>query len=163
MAVLQRVLKQVPAPPGTRALPTLRVLVVEDDAAVDRLLGVAFEQAGFAVTKARSVAAARTALTLVPFDACVIDMHLPDGTGLELLRALRTMNADLPVVMLSGVRQDALIATTMRLGAKAYVTKPFSPTKLTAIVRQWIRPDPQMNTHAGALSSSCFICRTSSM
>lgn len=137
MTVTQQVLEAVPAPSAVRPSQVQRILVVEDDAAVGQILSVAFEQAGFAVTKTRSVAAAQTALTLVPFDACVIDMHLPDGTGLDLLGSLRSTNADLPVVMLSGVRQDALIEATMKLGAKAYVTKPFSPAKLTAIVRQW--------------------------
>lgn len=137
MAVLHDVLQGVPALPVIRPLPTPRVLVVEDDAAVGQLLEAAFKLSGFSVTKSRSVAAALRALTLGPFAACVIAVHLPDGSGLELLRSLRTTDANLPVVMLSGVRQDALIAATMQLGAKAYVTKPFSPTKLTEMVRQW--------------------------
>lgn len=139
MTVTQQVLDEVQASSAIRPSQVQRILVVEDDAAVSQILGVTLEQAGFAVTKARSVAAAQTALTLVPFDACVVDMHLPDGTGLDLLGSLRTTNADLPVVMLSGVRQNTLIDATMKLGAKAYVTKPFSPAKLTSIVRQWTR------------------------
>lgn len=137
MAALHDVLQEAPAPPVLRPLPTPRVLVVEDDAAAGQLLEAAFKQSGFSVTKARSVAAALQALTLGPFAACVIAVHLPDGTGLDLLRSLRTTDASLPVVMLSGVRQDSLVAATMQLGAKAYVTKPFSPTKLIEMVRQW--------------------------
>jgi DNA-binding response OmpR family regulator len=126
----------------TLVLPTtsceLDLLIVEDDPAVQQILGITLEMAGYRATTAGTVAAALAALATSTFAAAVVDVHLPDGTGFEVLTYLREMQgSNLPVVMLSGVRQHALIENAMDRGANAYVIKPFSPSNLTEVMRQW--------------------------
>src|SRR5437762_8627417 len=70
--------------------------------------------------------------TAPPADALLLDLHLPDGSGLDLLRDLRKQvgTARLPVVVLTAEGEDRVLREARRLGA-TLVTKPFSPTKLS--------------------------------
>jgi len=67
-----------------------------------------------------------------PADGLLLDLHLPDGSGLDLLRDLRQEDgtATLPVLVLTAEGEDRVLREARRLGA-ALVTKPFSPTKLS--------------------------------
>jgi two-component system phosphate regulon response regulator PhoB len=85
------------------------------------------------VSFARTLADARTALrTAPPTDGVLLDLHLPDGSGLDFLRDLRGQGgtARLPVLVLTAEGEDRVLREARRLGA-ALVTKPFSPTKLS--------------------------------
>ena len=76
---------------------------------------------------------ARSAMRAVPpADALLLDLHLPDGSGLDFLRDLRKQGgtARLPVLVLTAEGEDRILREARRLGA-ALVTKPFSPTKLS--------------------------------
>jgi len=68
-----------------------------------------------------------------PFDAMLLDLHLPDGSGLELLRELRSAAATraFPVIVLTAEGEDRILGEAEGLGA-GLLTKPFSPSKLTA-------------------------------
>lgn len=90
------------------------------------------EQLGYRVSFARSLGDARRALGAALPDGMLLDLHLPDGSGLDLLRELRTAGATarLPVLVLTAEGEDAVLREAGRLGA-ALVTKPFSPTKLS--------------------------------
>ncbi|PYP12616.1 MAG: hypothetical protein DMD54_18170, partial [Gemmatimonadetes bacterium] len=70
-------------------------------------------------------------------DGLLLDLHLPDGSGLDFLRDLRQQGrtARLPVVVLTAEGEDRILREARRLGA-ALVTKPFSPTKLTQRIAQ---------------------------
>ena len=84
---------------------------------------------------ARTLAHARAALadTHAPVDGMLLDLHLPDGSGLDLLRELRAAATTerLPVIVLTAEGEERVLREAGRLGAEL-LTKPFSPTKLTA-------------------------------
>lgn len=91
------------------------------------------EQLGYVVSVARTLDEARSALRATPAtDGLLLDLHLPDGSGLDFLRDLRQQDrtSRLPVLVLTAEGEDRVLREARRLGA-ALVTKPFSPTKLS--------------------------------
>jgi DNA-binding response OmpR family regulator len=113
------------APPGSAR----HLLVVDDEPHIGLLLRPEFEARGFRVTVARSLAAARA--TVDSADLMLLDVHLPDGSGIEFLRELRARprTQHLPILILTGESGDRVLEEARRLGA-SLLTKPFSPTKL---------------------------------
>jgi DNA-binding response OmpR family regulator len=106
---------------------------VDDEPHIGLVLRPYLEQLGYRVTFARTLAEARTVLSASPpADGLLLDLHLPDGSGLDLLRDLRATGGTtrLPVLVLTAEGEDRVLRDARRLGA-ALVTKPFSPTKLS--------------------------------
>ena len=110
-----------------------RLLLVDDEPYVGLVLQPRLEAAGFDVVLARTLADARAAIAGALPDALLLDLHLPDGSGVDLLRDVRRLagGATLPVVVLTAEGEDRVLAELGRLGA-AVLSKPFSPSKLTA-------------------------------
>lgn len=109
------------------------LLVVDDEPHIGLVLRPFLEQLGYSVSFAKTLDEARSALRANPAtDGLLLDIHLPDGSGLDLLRDLRneTGTSRLPVLVLTAEGEDRVLREAHRLGA-ALVTKPFSPTKLT--------------------------------
>jgi two-component system OmpR family response regulator len=109
------------------------LLVVDDEPHIGLVLRPFLEQLGYRVSFARTLDEARSALRASPpADGLLLDLHLPDGSGLDLLRDLRQHDgtATLPVLVLTAEGEDRVLREARRLGA-ALVTKPFSPTKLS--------------------------------
>ncbi len=109
--------------------------MVDDEPHIGLLLRPHLERLGYAVSLARTLAEARTALDdrAAPLDAMLLDLHLPDGSGLALLRDLRAQPATraFPVIVLTAEGEERILNEAEELGA-GLLTKPFSPTKLTA-------------------------------
>ncbi len=127
---------------------TRRLLLIDDDAALTRLVSEYLSGAGFVVEScadgATGLAALRRgAASGRPFDGLVLDLMLPDGDGLELCRRLRS-DADptlaaLPIVMLTARGDEADRIVGLELGADDYLGKPFHPRELLARLRAVLR------------------------
>jgi two-component system phosphate regulon response regulator PhoB len=116
------------------------ILVIEDDQVIGAILDRVLGHAGHIVQVVRRLTEGREILESKDVDLIVLDLNLPDGSGLEFLRALRQeMHRDTPVMVLSGMRQEDHIVGGLRLGADDYVTKPFSPLELVARVDRLTR------------------------
>lgn len=116
------------------------ILAIEDDRTVGLVLEHVLGTAGHRVRLARGVADGRGALAEGRYDLIVLDLNLPDGSGLDLLRTIREeVGGSVPVLVLSGMRQEETIVRGLRLGADDFVTKPFSPLELLARVDRWIK------------------------
>jgi two-component system response regulator AtoC len=116
----------------------LQALFVDDDS--DFLQGVSeiASVEGFSVNGARSLKEAREFLASGPSDLVVIDLMLPDGDGIELLRELKeTSSAD--VVLVSGVATVSSAIEALRLGALDYLTKPLDNGRLRAVLAHVLR------------------------
>ena len=110
--------------------------MVDDEPHIGLLLRPHLERLGYAVSLARTLADARAVLddhAAAPLDAMLLDLHLPDGSGLELLRELRARTATraFPVIVLTAEGEERVLQEAEELGA-GLLTKPFSPSKLTA-------------------------------
>ena len=116
-----------------------RVLVVEDNEALARGLSRSLEAAGFGAEVAPDGEAARRALAREEPDLVVLDLMLPDGDGLEVLRDLRAGGSNVPVLILSARGEELDKVRGFRLGADDYVVKPVGVLELIARVEALLR------------------------
>ncbi len=116
----------------------LAALFVDDD--LDFIEGVSeiASQEGFEVAKAQSLAGARKYLATSSADLVFIDLVLPDGNGVELLRELKE-NSGADVVMVSGMATVSSAIEALRLGALDYLTKPLDSQRLRAVLAHVLR------------------------
>jgi DNA-binding response OmpR family regulator len=119
----------------------VRVLVVDDDEDVRAVLARALERDGHAVTTSSCLAEARQALA-AGVELLVLDLGLPDGSGLELCRELRVGENTLPILILTARTQVELRVEGLDAGADDYLAKPFALAELRARVRALGRRGP---------------------
>ncbi len=127
---------------GTRhSEPSLqpRVLVADDDADLRKMLHRLLKRAAFDVVEVDSGRAALAELVAKRFDVVLSDIHMPDGDGLELLRSVRRVDLDIPVILMSGKPDVKTAATALEFGAFRYLTKPLDVDAIERIVRQATR------------------------
>jgi DNA-binding response OmpR family regulator len=117
----------------------MRLLVVEDEHELATLMRGTLERAGFAVDLAPDLTQARDHLGLVRYDALVLDLALPDGDGLSLLRRLRANGATVAVLVLTARDGPEDRVTGLDAGADDYLVKPFHMPELVARVRALLR------------------------
>jgi len=115
------------------SLAGLSVLVVDDEAMLRRRLAAHLEALGADVTGVETLAAARNQLAELEFDFVLLDIHLPDGIGLELLRA-GTIPTGTGVVVMTAQGGVETAVEAMRLGALDYLVKPFDPAVLPLVM-----------------------------
>ena len=115
-----------------------RILVVDDEMQIRKMLRIALKSVGYEVTEAESVESGLAALVRQQPDLLVLDLGLPDGDGLELLTELRSFSK-VPVIVLSVRNGDSDKIKALDIGAQDYVTKPFSVEELLARVRAQLR------------------------
>jgi two-component system phosphate regulon response regulator PhoB len=115
-----------------------RVLIVEDEAVILRLLEVNFRLAGFEVETAARGEEALAKAAASPPDVAILDIMLPGLSGIEVCQRLRAApeTAEVPIIMLSARTQDEERERSYALGVVAYVTKPFEPAELVEVVRR---------------------------
>jgi two-component system, OmpR family, phosphate regulon response regulator PhoB len=120
---------------------TINILLVEDDAAVREVLALPLQKAGFNVIEATDVRQARQALLEHAPDLVLLDWMLPDISGVEWARDLKTAQhtRDLPIIMLTARGEEEDRVKGLEVGADDYVTKPFSPRELIARIRAVLR------------------------
>jgi len=110
-----------------RQSPGLRVLIVDDSNAAAGLLREAFRSHGYRADIALTARRAIGAFETTPYDAAVIDCHLPDRNGGELLDRLKTARPDCACIMITDDQKPELADRLMKKGASAFVRKPFLP------------------------------------
>jgi DNA-binding response OmpR family regulator len=116
-----------------------RILVVEDDRAVQKALKRLFEAEGFEVHISGDGVSALAAYRAAAPAAVVLDLRLPAMSGRDVCRELKQQAPALPVIVLSAASDVSDKVLLLELGADDYVTKPFSPRELLARVRAALR------------------------
>jgi two-component system, OmpR family, KDP operon response regulator KdpE len=114
------------------------ILVVDDEPQIVRGLRVILRNAGFRVQAADSVASALDAVSVRPPDAMILDLVLPDGSGVDVCSEVRSWSA-LPIIVLSAVGDEREKVRALDAGADDYVTKPFGADELLARLRAVLR------------------------
>jgi len=123
--------------PGARTME--RILVVEDDRAVQKALKRLFEAEGFAVEISADGKSALEAFRANMPAAMVLDLRLPAMSGRDVCREVKQSSPSLPIIVLSAASDVSDKVLLLELGADDYVTKPFSPRELLARVRAALR------------------------
>ncbi|MGA8510038.1 MAG: response regulator transcription factor [Candidatus Sulfotelmatobacter sp.] len=119
--------------------PEGRILVVEDDRAVQKALRRLFETEGYTVeTQADGRSALDSFQSSAPA-AVILDLRLPELSGVDVCKEIKALAPAVPIVVLSGASDVSDKVLLLELGADDYVTKPFSPRELLARVRAKLR------------------------
>src|SRR5438874_10290153 len=116
-----------------------RILVVEDDRAVQKALRRLFEAEGFAVEISADGKSALEAFRAAPPAAIVLDLRLPNIPGHDVCREIKQQAPNVPIIVLSAASDVSDKVLLLELGADDYVTRPFSPRELLARVRAALR------------------------
>ena len=116
-----------------------RLLLVEDDIAIADTMRLHLAQAGLALDHRADGDSGLAAIRDGPWDLVLLDLMLPDADGLDLCRALRQAQPDVPVIMLSARATETQRVLGLELGADDYLAKPFSMLELVARVRALLR------------------------
>jgi two-component system KDP operon response regulator KdpE len=134
----------------------LRVLIVDDEPPIRKLLRMGLTAQGYHVLEAPN---GKTALELLEQrpDLVILDLGLPDVQGFDLLRTIRARNEQVPIVVLSSRGDEVAKVAALDLGADDYVTKPFGTEELLARMRAALRHQLQVHGerpvfHTGDLS-----------
>lgn len=123
------------------------LLIVEDETAIRELVAFVCESEGFRVNRAEDIASARAALAASRPDLILLDWMLPDMSGLDWLKELRSDRAwsSIPVIMLTARGAEADRVCGLETGADDYIVKPFLPRELVARIRTQLRRRPSPN------------------
>lgn len=128
-------------------MPHERILVVDDDREITRLLRSYLEQAGYEVLIAHTGETALHTLRRDRPDLLVLDLMLPDRDGWDVTRLIRAdaSLADTPIIMLTARIDDTDKILGLEMGADDYITKPFNPREVLARVRAMLRRQQRMS------------------
>jgi two-component system KDP operon response regulator KdpE len=124
--------------------PQLKVLVVDDEPPIRKLLRMGLATANYQILDAPNGKTALAQLAENP-DLVILDLGLPDMDGHELLRTIRSRNENVPIVVLSSRGDEAGKVRALDLGADDYVTKPFGMDELLARLRAALRHQLQVH------------------
>ena len=115
-----------------------KILLLEDDTALGNGIRLALQSPQAQIQLCRTLAQAREAADRDSFDLLILDVNLPDGSGLELLEQVRKQS-DVPVILLTANDMEMDVVTGLESGADDYITKPFSLAILRARVNAQLR------------------------
>jgi DNA-binding response OmpR family regulator len=117
----------------------MRVLVIEDDRIIGDGVVAGLDLEGYAVDWVEDIESAETAIDANKYDLMVLDIGLPDGSGLDFLKGLRTSKNDTPVIILTAYDDVSFKVKGLDTGADDYLIKPFKLEELTARLRALYR------------------------
>jgi DNA-binding NtrC family response regulator len=125
---------EFPAQSSSRALDAVSILLVDDDKLLVHALSRVLVAAGVAVESCADGASAIERIAAGRFDVVVSDIGLPGMSGIELLRAIRDVDDDLPVVLITGAPAKDAATEAVESGALKYLVKPFKSDELLEAV-----------------------------
>jgi CheY-like chemotaxis protein len=116
-------------------MSSFRILVVDDEPNIRTMFQEALERAGYQVTTAASGADALGLARKERFDLAFLDIKMPGLNGVETLKALKELNPEVNVVMITGYASEDLVAASLDSGAFVCLTKPFGIAQILEVVR----------------------------
>ncbi len=150
--MLDRVLEYVPTMPSLEAVPApIHVLAIDDDPSVRQMIADYLTDNDIQVTALGSGKDIGDVMARHTIDLLILDLKLPGEDGMQIARSLRA-ESDVPIIMLTGRKDEADRVMGLELGADDYLTKPFSPRELLARIRALLRRSRARETVADGLS-----------
>src|SRR5882762_989175 len=137
-----------PASFGASHVSTAHVLAVDDDPSILKFIGDYLGDNDIRVTALASGKQIAEVMARETIDLLVLDLRLPGEDGMEIARKLRQESAGLPIIMLTGRKDDADRIMGLELAADDYLTKPFNPRELLARIRALLRRTRERQTVA---------------
>lgn len=122
-----------------------KIFLLEDDTALGNGIGLALQNPTLQITHCRTLAEGQRLLEREGFDLLILDINLPDGSGLDLLNEVRKKST-VPIILLTANDMEMDIVTGLESGADDYITKPFSLAILRARVNTQLRRSTNVKT-----------------
>ncbi len=110
------------------------ILIIEDDAAFCQMLQKFLTKHGYTVVVSFTAPEAKSKLKETDFDLVLTDLRLPDYDGIQLLVDIKQMNAETPVIVMTGYAEVGSAVTAMKKGAFDYIAKPFTPDEIVKLI-----------------------------
>jgi CheY-like chemotaxis protein len=120
-----------------------QILHVDDDPDIRLLISASLQDFGYIVATAGSKAEALQLANDVKFDLCILDVRLPDGTGIELCQQIRKLQPRVPILYYSAYASDEEQKAALSVCGDAYLKKPVSPSELEQSVARLIKKKPR--------------------
>jgi DNA-binding response OmpR family regulator len=127
------------APQRSQTRPCHRILVADDESNILQLMAAVLAQSGYEVDAVKDGAIAWAALRAKSYDLLITDHHMPNVTGIELIKTLRSARMALPVVMVAGTLPSHELAQATSLQIAATLEKPFVVAELLDTVENVLR------------------------
>ena len=118
------------------------ILIVEDDRKVLRILTRQLSSEGYAILQAENGKEAEDIAVSNRPDLVILDIRLPDYDGIQILEHLMSIDNTIKVVILTGYGTQEIVRSAMEIGAIDFLTKPFEPDELSAVVREVLVSEP---------------------
>jgi two-component system OmpR family response regulator len=150
--MLTRAIEPVPQSPAMGVTPApIHVLVIDDDPSVRQMIADYLGDNDMRVSTLPGGQAIRDVMERNTVDLLILDLKLPGEDGMQIARELR-VDSDIPIIMLTGRKEEADRVMGLELGADDYLTKPFSPRELLARIRALLRRSRTHETVADNLA-----------
>lgn len=117
----------------------IKILIVEDDEPIRKLIHKILSKEGMLVYQAENGTQGLQMINQYNFDLVILDILMDHISGYDVAREIRKRDVQLPIMFLSGKKEDEDIITGLNIGADSYITKPFSPSVLCAQVKSQIK------------------------
>lgn len=137
----------------------IKILIVEDEEPIRKLIYKILSTQGMLVYQAENGRQGLEMINKYSFDLVLLDILMGDISGYDVAREIRKHNLQLPIIFLSGKKEDEDIIKGLDIGADSYITKPFSPSVLSAQVKSRIKRRKEMlqeNTDSNIIFHSPF-------
>jgi two-component system phosphate regulon response regulator PhoB len=115
---------------------TDKIMVVDDDPAVLEVVAEILKGAGYTVCTATNIAEAEAILEKEKIVLAVTDIYMPDGTGLDLARKIKSVDASIPVIIITGTPKSDNVRQSVDIEVDAYLIKPVSAENLLSLVKE---------------------------
>ena len=119
------------------------VMIVDDDDRIRHLVSRYLQENGFVVSTAESAKKARQTMKLFEYDALVLDIMMPEETGLDFTNSLRAQGNNIPVLLLTALGESEDRIKGLETGADDYLAKPFEPRELVLRLQSILKRIPQ--------------------
>jgi len=116
----------------------IRILVVDDDSSFCIMLKSFLSKKGYEVAEAFSVSEAQKLFRTVEFDIVLADYRLPDGSGLDILKEIKTIRPETGIIIMTGYADIRMAVQTVKMGAFDYVAKPINPDEILLTIENLI-------------------------
>lgn len=126
-----------------------QILLVDEDPEIRKLLARYMREQGFRVQLAANTREVHKRLVTNQIDLIVLDVMLPDALGLDLCRDLRATRPNVPILLLTALKEDVNRIMSLEIGAADYLGKPFNPRELVARIRAVLRCGQNAAMEAG--------------